>query len=96
MLAKLHEAAEAELHEQASYVESQRRGFGERFYRAFEQARDHVLAHALAGRPGPLGTRSAGLPGFSHDIVYVLRGDLLLIVAIAHHRRRPGYWSNRL
>lgn len=29
-------------------------------------------------------------------IVYTLRGSSLLIIAMAHARRRPGYWRERL
>jgi hypothetical protein len=25
-----------------------------------------------------------------------VRGDELIIVAVSHHRRRPGYWRSRL
>jgi len=28
--------------------------------------------------------------------VYILRGDAVEVVAMAHGRRRPGYWQSRL
>ena len=96
MRANVHAAAEAELIEQATYVESQRHAYGDRFLLAFEKARGYAFAHPVAGHPGQFGTRSVSITGFSHDLVYIIRGDLLLIVAVAHHRRRPGYWSDRL
>ncbi len=36
------------------------------------------------------------LIGFPYNIVYVIRGDVVFIIAIAHHRRQPGYWRTRL
>jgi len=44
---------------------------------------------------------AAALEGMcSHDTlsvwVYILRGDDVEIVAVAHGRRRPGYWRSRL
>ena len=32
---------------------------------------------------------------FPFNIVYMLYRDCLEVVAIAHHRRRPGYWAGR-
>jgi toxin ParE1/3/4 len=32
---------------------------------------------------------------FPFSIVYFRRGDLIEVIAVAHHRRRPGYWRNR-
>ena len=96
MRATAHAAVDAEVIEQAHYVERQRRGYGDRFLLAFEKARDYPITHPLAGHPDQFGTRSVSITGFSHDLVYIIRGDLLLIIAVAHHRRRPGYWSDRL
>jgi hypothetical protein len=33
---------------------------------------------------------------FSYSIVYLDEPDFVLVVAVAHHRREPGYWSDRL
>jgi plasmid stabilization system protein ParE len=32
---------------------------------------------------------------FPFSIVYLLRRDCIEVVALAHHRRRPGYWGGR-
>jgi plasmid stabilization system protein ParE len=32
---------------------------------------------------------------FPYSVIYYLRGDELRVVALAHHRRRPEYWSGR-
>lgn len=32
---------------------------------------------------------------FPYSVVYYLRNDELRIVALAHHRRMPGYWASR-
>jgi len=36
------------------------------------------------------------LSGFPYDIVYLMTSDEILIIAYAHHSRRPRYWSSRL
>ncbi len=33
---------------------------------------------------------------YPYSIFYVLDQDIVVIVAIAHHKRRPGYWLPRL
>lgn len=33
---------------------------------------------------------------FPFSIVYVLERDVVIVLAVAHHRRRPGYWLDRL
>lgn len=37
-------------------------------------------------------------PDFPYDIVATVieEEDLLLVIAIAHHRRKPKYWSKRM
>jgi mRNA-degrading endonuclease RelE of RelBE toxin-antitoxin system len=33
---------------------------------------------------------------FSYNLVYVVESDEIVILAVAHHKRRPGYWRGRL
>lgn len=33
---------------------------------------------------------------YPYSIVYAVRGSTILIIAVAHHRRRPGYWKDRV
>lgn len=40
-------------------------------------------------------TRRIVFPHFPFDLVFRMRGETLEIVAVAHQRRRPFYWSNR-
>jgi plasmid stabilization system protein ParE len=35
-------------------------------------------------------------PRYPFTLVYILRGDDVEVVAVAHGRRRPGYWRARL
>lgn len=40
--------------------------------------------------------RSFPLHGFPFTVVYELEGDSLVIVAVAHQSRQPGYWQSRV
>lgn len=42
------------------------------------------------------GTRRYVMPDFPYGVVYKNWGDLLIIYAFAHDKRRPGYWKSRL
>ena len=42
------------------------------------------------------GTRRFILQRFPFNIFYLPRGNEIVIVAVAHQKRRPGYWSNRV
>jgi plasmid stabilization system protein ParE len=33
---------------------------------------------------------------YPYSIFYVIEGEVIVIVAVAHHKRRPGYWLPRL
>jgi plasmid stabilization system protein ParE len=39
--------------------------------------------------------RRCEVRGFSHQVIFEIRGNEVVIVAIAHGSRRPGYWSRR-
>ncbi|MCP4250096.1 MAG: type II toxin-antitoxin system RelE/ParE family toxin [bacterium] len=42
-----------------------------------------------------LGTRRCLLHRFPYMIVYRQHGDAIQVLALAHGRRRPGYWRQR-
>jgi plasmid stabilization system protein ParE len=41
------------------------------------------------------GTRRILLDRFPFNVYYRVGGDRITIIAVAHHRRRPGYWAGR-
>jgi toxin ParE1/3/4 len=45
----------------------------------------------------PLGRkdRKRRVPRFPYDVVYRIKEERILVLAIKHHRRRPGYWTWR-
>jgi plasmid stabilization system protein ParE len=71
-------------------------GLGAKFVSAFEQALAVAVQFPLAGSSGPAGTRKVILKDFPFSVFYLAQGGEIVVVAIAHHARRPGYWSGRL
>ncbi len=42
------------------------------------------------------GTRPFVLGRFPFSVIYLDAPDVLNIVAVAHNKRRPGYWNQRI
>jgi len=46
--------------------------------------------------PGRTDVRRRVLQRFPYSIIYLDERSEIVIVAVAHHKRRPGYWLRRL
>lgn len=93
--------ARAELDAAADYNESAYPGRGLRFYRAVERATVFISQFPEAAPlypklPASLGVRRRVVRGFPFVIVYRQLGEVVRIDAVAHTRRRPGYWLSRV
>jgi len=61
-----------------------------------QQAIDMVRAHPEIGVRLDAKLRRALLHRFPFNLIYAVETDAILIISIAHHRQRPGYWTSRL
>lgn len=68
----------------------------ERFWAALRSARLSVTLHPRSWAPYLRRTRFFKLDAFPYALVYMERDDKIIGVAVAHLKRRPGYWSSRL
>jgi toxin ParE1/3/4 len=98
---RLLEEATQEATEAAAWYEHERTGLGRDFAQAIEAALDLlqddiVPLAAMPGAAGTRGTKRLILKRFPYDIVVQERPGEIIVVAVAHHSRRPGYWRNRL
>ena len=55
-----------------------------------------VVAGPILWRERPGGFRRVNCPVFPYYIAYIIRADLIVIVAIANGHSRPNYWRKRL
>ncbi len=91
------EAAQEELLNIEAYLEAQRKGLGEDFRKEVDSTIDFLLTFPeIAPIVHPKGARRANLERFPYGIVYLLMNDLLIVIAVAHNRRAPNYWEDRL
>ena len=65
-------------------------------YYAIEQALAIAVKFPLAGPPGPAATRKVTVRGFPFSVIYLQETGGIVVVAVAHHARQPGYWAGRL
>ena len=87
-LAELHDAA-------AFYTLKANVELGLAFVAEFERTANFILANPLLGTEFRGTRRRYILRRFPYSIVYQLTTAELRILAVAHHRRRPGYWASR-
>jgi len=84
-IVEFHPEAEAELVSAARYYEEHAENLGV----------DLLAAVPESGHPFGLRLRRVLVPGFPYGLIYRAEADRILIVAVAHLHRRPGYWRRR-
>jgi len=93
---KYHHAAEEELLAEIGYLELRVRGLGRRFYNQVQKAESDIARFPESAPEVVQGIRKYRLSKFPFSILYSIEKDGVLILAVAHHRRRPRYWSGRV
>jgi toxin ParE1/3/4 len=88
--------ADKEFRAAASYYEEQRAGLGDEFATQVEQAVERIaqMPQAFPGH-GASGLRKCHLRRFPYTLFFLELEDRIWIAAVAHQRRRPGYWLHR-
>lgn len=65
------------------------------FVLEYERALALLCEHPHLGASWRNGRHRFPLRKFPYSIVYYIHGEELRVIALAHHRRRPSYWSGR-
>jgi toxin ParE1/3/4 len=94
-VARFHSEARLEFLDIVAYYEEAQAGLGERFRLAVEATVELALSMPHAGSPYQHGTRRVFPKNFPFSVVYLVGKDEIIIFAVAHFKRRPGYWKNR-
>ena len=92
----LHPAAAEELQAAATFYANQaNRQLGLALLNEFERVVTLLAEQPALDNRWVGNTRRFALRKFPFSVVYRPQTGLLLIVALAHHKRRPGYWRHR-
>jgi toxin ParE1/3/4 len=94
---QISEPAALELAEAVRWYEERRPGWGARLFDAVSLAFELIERHPELGSPRRVrpAARQLKVHGFPYVVVYRVRSDDVYVVAVAHTRRRPGYWKAR-
>lgn len=87
-LAELHDAA-------AFYAAKANAGLGLTFVAEFERTANLILENPMLGAIFRGTLRRHLLRRFPYSVIYQITAEELRIIAVAHHRRRPGFWKGR-
>lgn len=88
--------AEEEMIEAAVFYESRTGGLGNDFLDDVQQAVDRLSYYPHSGDQIDSGLRRTLLHRFPFSLIYALEQTGIVIVAVAHHGRAPGYWRSRV
>lgn len=87
--------AEFDLAQAAIFLETRVPGLGADFTAQADSAIDRLRENPRVGTELNPGVRKLMIRRFPYNLIYRVLPDFVLVLAVAHHRRRPGYWRER-
>ena len=88
-------SAREELNETAAFYDARVPGLGEAFLDDVERAIETIQENPRIGAAVGRRLRRTFIGRFPFSIIYAEREGEIVIVAVAHQRKRPGYWRGR-
>ena len=95
MIVEFLEEAEQDLVDATLWYEAKQPGLGCRFKKEVESVLLGIVANPFLQRERESGYRRINFPIFPYYLPYFIRGDKIIVLAIAHEHRTPRYWSRR-
>jgi toxin ParE1/3/4 len=68
---------------------------GSRFAEQINATIELMRERPMIGRVNEYGERQFKVETFPYSIIYQLEPRRILVMAIAHHKRKPGYWRDQ-
>ncbi len=90
---QISDEAWSDLRSAAAYYAEQSADLAAAFLADFDSACDLLMERPGIGRSIGIGHRRVVLQRFPYLLIYRAEGDQLLVLAVAHQRRRPGSWK---
>ncbi len=95
MTFEFHPGGRIEFIDAVAYYELSRKGLGLRLSREVYATINRVTLNPTAWPLISENTRRCFTKRFPYGVVYEIREDDILIIAVAHSSREPFYWSSR-
>ena len=96
MLLEFFEEAAEEVEESRAWYRRRSESAEAGFLRELDHAIDQVIEAPSQWPMFLSGTRRYVLPTFPYSLVYFVESETVNVVAVAHDKRKPGYWRKRL
>ena len=96
MVVKFLAPAQAEMAEAVAYYNSQKSELGSQFAEEIRRTIERILQYPEAWTSLSKRTRRCRTNKFPYGVIYQVRADVLLIVAVMHLHREPQTWRSRL
>ncbi len=96
MRADFHPTASEEIVETTAYYEGEVPGLGAGFIAEVERIVEVLCDQPNIGQRVGEELRRILLARFPYSLIYSIESERIWIIAVAHHRRRPGYWQERI
>jgi toxin ParE2 len=90
------QAAEDEAFEAAVHYERKKRGLGAAFFEELNQSLNRIVCFPNAWAPLSARTRRCRFRRFPYGVIYQVRDELILVIAVMHMSREPDSWRQRL
>jgi toxin ParE1/3/4 len=92
----LHPETAREHEEQIAYYNARGASLGRRYHEAFLEAMRRICEAPHRFRVvQPPSIRRLSLRGFPFNVIFRESNNVIRILAVAPHRKQPGYWSSR-
>jgi plasmid stabilization system protein ParE len=88
--------ARAEMAEAKRYYERQQRGLGLAFQHEAAISARRILEQPLAWQVEIDPVRRFLFNRFPYKMLYVIRGERIIVLAVAHQHRNPDFWIERI
>jgi plasmid stabilization system protein ParE len=88
--------AKAEFAEAVAFYNRESEGLGFEFAAEVKRTIERIVQFPAAWAPLSKRTRRCRTNRFPYGIIYQVREELILIVAVMHLRRHPDSWKSRL
>ena len=96
MKAEFHQKASDEIIETTAYYEYEVPGLGSSFIVEVESVIEVLCDQPNIGQKVGAQFRRILLARFPYSLIYSIESKRIWVIAVAHYRRRPGYWRERV
>lgn len=90
---ELAPAAEVDIHDAFIWYQTKNAGVADAFRSEVFETIDRIAITPLGKAADEEGNRRRVLRRFPYSVVYEVKNVSVIVLAVAHHRRQPGYWQ---